>query len=73
MKFVEIDFEVTDDGVLTTYRTSEVSSEDHEDLERALVQLEEMLVTVLEHRLIRPGLQRNADQQWYQGLGHQHD
>ena len=59
MKFVEIEFEVTDDGDLITYRTSEVPGEVHEDMERALAQLEEMLGTVVERRSVRPGFQRH--------------
>ena len=60
MKNVEIEFEVTPDGDLITYRTSEVPGEVHEEIERALVQLEEMLGTVVERRSIRPGFQRGS-------------
>ena len=58
MKHVEIEFEVTPDGEIITYRTSEVPGEVHEDIERALAQLEEMLGTVVERRPIRPGFRR---------------
>ena len=58
MKNVEIEFEVTPNGELITYRTSEVPGEVHEDIEQALAQLEEMLGTVVERRSIRPGFQR---------------
>ncbi|MCB9833564.1 MAG: hypothetical protein H6807_13930 [Planctomycetes bacterium] len=68
MKFVEIEFEVTDDGDLITYRTSEVPGEVHEDMERALAQLEEMLGTVVERRSVRPGFQRHAHQHRKQGI-----
>lgn len=73
MKFVEIEFEVTDDGDLITYRTSEVPGEVHEDMERALAQLEEMLGTVVERRSVKPGFQRHSRVHRHQGLGHQHD
>ena len=63
MKNVEIEFEVTDDGEIITYRTSEVPGEVHEDIERALAQLEEMLGTVVERKSVRPGFQRHAHQQ----------
>lgn len=58
MKHVEIEFEVTPNGDLITYRTSEVPGEVHEDIERALAHLEEMLGTVIERRSVRPGFQR---------------
>lgn len=58
MKNVEIEFEVTPDGELITYRTNEVPGEVHEDIERALAQLEELMGTVVERKSIRSGFRR---------------
>ncbi len=59
MKNVEIEFEVTTDGDLITYRIpGEVPGEVHDELEAALRDLEEMLGTVVERKSIRPGFQR---------------
>ncbi len=70
MKNVEIEFEVTPDGELITYRTNEVPGEVHEDIEQALAQLEELLGAVVERKSIRPGFQRHNHVHRHQDLGH---
>ena len=76
MKRVEIEFEVTDDGEIVTYRVpGEVPGEIHDELESALADLEKLLGTVIDRRSIRPGFTRRNRLHRRQHLGghHHHD
>ncbi len=74
MKSVEIEFEVTDDGKIVTYKVpGEVPGEIHADMEVAMKSLEGMLGTVTSRTSLHPGFTREQHSKKSLKLGHGHD
>lgn len=79
MKAVEIEFEVSDDGSIVTYRIpGEVPGEVHAALEAALTELEAILGAVVDRKSLRPGHVRGNklhghDHRHIGGHHHPHD
>lgn len=70
MKPFEIQFEVSPDGEVVTYRIpGEVPGEVHDQLETALQDLQKLLGRVIDRRSLRPGHQRGNR---IHPHGHQH-